>query len=143
MEVVSDETHSGCINSPVMNWCIYAIVSFILDLFKYEVILSFGVNRYRWMNRNDLSFQRSICSKLLSLIPRLGWDEFTDRSPGSSSSKFVTLLFPGYLSTVSNRGAWVLNERRCELSCIYSGICIYQQGTQSHLSVHLSSVNAE
>lgn len=62
MEVVSYETHSGCINSPVMNWCIYALVSFILGLFKYEVILSFGLNRYRWMNRNDLSFQRSICS---------------------------------------------------------------------------------
>lgn len=78
-----------------------------------------------------------------AVIPQLGWDEFTDRSHGSSSSKFVTLLFPGYLNTVSNRGARLLNERRCELSCIYSGVCIYQQGTKSHLSVHLSSVNAE
>lgn len=40
-----------------------------------------------------------------AVIPQLGWDEFTDRSHGSSSSKFVTLLFPGYLNTVSSRGA--------------------------------------
>lgn len=61
----------------------------------------------------------------------------------AAQTSFITLLLTRYLNTVSKGGAPVLRERRCELACIFSGVCMYQQEPQSRLCVHLSLANAE